>query len=117
EENSICRGVDGIVPAPNCSAALNNVIDRARTAKIKVIVADTQVTTPVDGFIGTDNTKAAEQAGRRLCELTQKAGKTSGDVLIESSVAGVQVLKDRETGFRSGLASCSGLKIIEPRST
>lgn len=114
-ENSISRGVDGIVLAPNSSSALNNVIERARTAKIKVIVADTQVTTAVDGFIGTDNTKAAEQAGKRLCELTQKAGKTSGDVLIESSVAGVQVLKDRETGFRSGLAACAGLKVIEPR--
>ncbi|OLB66699.1 MAG: sugar ABC transporter [Actinobacteria bacterium 13_2_20CM_2_72_6] len=114
-ENSISRGVDGIVLAPNSSSALNNVIDRARKAKIKVIIADTQVTTAVDGFIGTDNTKAAEQAGKRLCELSQKAGKTSGDVLIESSVAGVQVLKDRETGFRSGLATCSGLKVIEPR--
>src|SRR5689334_6719369 len=85
-ENSISRGVDGIVLTPNSSTALNNVIDRARKAKIKVIVADTQVTTAVDGFIGTDNTKAAQQAGARLCQLTQKAGKTTGDVLIESSV-------------------------------
>ena len=114
-ENAISRGVDGIVLAPNSSSALNNVIDRARKAKIKVIVADTQVTTAIDGFIGTDNTKAAQQAGARLCQLAQKAGKTTGDVLIESSVAGVQVLKDRDTGFRQGLASCPGLKVIEPR--
>jgi ribose transport system substrate-binding protein len=114
-ENAISRGVDGIVLAPNSSSALNNVIDRARKAKIKVIVADTQVTTAIDGFIGTDNTKAAQQAGTRLCQLTQKAGKTTGDVLIESSVAGVQVLKDRDTGFRQGLAACPGLKVIEPR--
>jgi ribose transport system substrate-binding protein len=114
-ENSISRGVAGIVLAPNSSSALNNVIERARKAKIKVIVADTQVTTPTDGFIGTDNTKAAAQAGARLCKLTQDAGKTSGDVLIESSVAGVQVLKDRETGFRDGLAACPDLKVAEPR--
>src|SRR6266536_596460 len=79
-ENSISRGVDGIVLAPNSSSALNNVIDRARKAKIKVIVADTQVTTATDGFIGTDNTKAAQQAGQRLCKLSQDAGNTSGDV-------------------------------------
>jgi ribose transport system substrate-binding protein len=114
-ENSISRGVDGIVLAPNSSSALNNVIERARKAKIKVIVADTQVTTATDGFIGTDNSKAAQQAGQRLCKLTQDAGKSSGDVLIESSVAGVQVLKDRDTGFRQGLAGCPGLKIIQPR--
>ena len=114
-ENSISRGVDGIVLAPNSSSALNNVIDRARKAKIKVIIADTSVTTASDGFIGTDNTKAAEQAGARLCKLAQDAGKSTGDVLIESSVAGVQVLKDRETGFRTGIAACPGLKVTGPR--
>ncbi|KWX05665.1 sugar ABC transporter [Carbonactinospora thermoautotrophica] len=114
-ENSISRGVDAIVLAPNSSTALNNVIERARKAGIKVIIADTQVTTESDGFIGTDNTKAAEQAGRRLCELTKAAGKDSGDVLIESSVAGVQVLENREEGFRSGLGSCPNLKVVGPR--
>jgi ribose transport system substrate-binding protein len=114
-ENSISRGVDGIVLAPNSSSALNNAIERAREADIKVVIADTQVTTASDGFIGTDNTKAAEQAGARVCELAKAANKASGDVLIESSVAGVQVLTDRETGFRTGLRGCPNLKIIGPR--
>jgi ribose transport system substrate-binding protein len=115
-ENSISRGVDGIVLAPNSSSALNNVIDRARQDGIKVILADTPITTDNDGFIGTDNVKAAEQAGIKLCELTKAANKTTGNVLIESSVAGVQVLTDREKGFRQGLAaSCPDLKIVGPR--
>jgi ribose transport system substrate-binding protein len=115
-ENSISRGVDGIVLAPNSSSALNNVIERARKEGIKVVVADTQVTTATDGFIGTDNLKAAEQAGAKLCELAKAANKTSGNVLIESSVAGVQVLTDRETGFKSGLAAgCPNLTIVGPR--
>jgi len=114
-ENSISRGVDGIVLAPNSSSALNNAIERAREADIKVVIADTQVTTASDGFIGTDNTKAAEQAGARVCELAKAANKASGDVLIESSVAGVQVLTDRETGFRTGLRGCPNLRIIGPR--
>jgi ribose transport system substrate-binding protein len=115
-ENSISRGADGIVLAPNSSSALNNVIDRARKGGIKVVVVDTQVTTVTDGFIGTDNTKAAEQAGTQLCTLAKNENKTSGNVLIESSVAGVQVLKDRETGFRQGLAAgCPDLKVAEPR--
>jgi ribose transport system substrate-binding protein len=115
-ENSISRGVDGIVLAPNSSSALNNVIERARKEGMKVIVADTHVTTATDGFIGTDNLKAAEQAGAKLCDLLKSAGKTTGNVLIESSVAGVQVLTDRETGFKNGLAkSCPNLKIVGPR--
>ncbi|HEV7755391.1 MAG TPA: ABC transporter substrate-binding protein [Mycobacteriales bacterium] len=114
-EGSIGRNVDAIVIAPNSSTALDNVIDRARKAGIKVIVTDTQVTTTHDGFIGTDNEKAAEQAGRRMCELVAKAGKSTGNVLIESSVAGVQVLQDRERGFRTGMRACPGLKISGPR--
>ena len=82
---------------------------------IEAIIADTQVETDIDGFIGTDNEKAAEQAGRRMCALTKAAGKLTGHVLIESSVAGVQVLQSREAGFRTGLRDCPGLRVIGPR--
>lgn len=115
-ENSISRGVDAIVLAPNSSDALNNAIKRARAGGVKVIVVDTAVTTDIEGFIGTDNIKAGEQAGATLCDLAKKAGKTSGSVLIESSVAGVQTIKERETGFKRGLtAACPGLKATSPR--
>src|SRR5436190_17826524 len=89
-ENSISRGADAIVLAPNSSDALNSAIKRARSSGIKVIVADTSVTTDTEGFIGTDNEKAGEQAGERLCDLVKKQNKDSGEVLIESSVAGIQ---------------------------
>jgi ribose transport system substrate-binding protein len=115
-ENSISRGVDAIVLAPNSSDALNNAIKRARDGGVKVIVVDTAVTTDAEGFIGTDNIKAGEQAGTTLCALAKKAGKTSGSVLIASSVAGVQTIKERETGFKRGLAAaCPGLKATSPR--
>jgi ribose transport system substrate-binding protein len=115
-ENSISRGVDAIVLAPNSSEALNNAIKLARDGGTKVIVVDTAVTTPSEGFIGTDNIKAGEQAGRTLCDLARKAGNTSGSVLVESSVAGVQTIKERETGFKRGLAAtCPQLKITGPR--
>jgi ribose transport system substrate-binding protein len=113
-ENSISRGADAIVLAPNSSDALNSVIKRARQAGKKIIIADTAVTTPTEGFIGTDNVKAGQQAGERLCQLAKQQGKTSGDVLIESSVAGVQTIKDRDSGFRAGLASC-GLRVAVQR--
>src|SRR6201999_4206112 len=83
-ENSISRGVDAVVVAPNSSDALNNVIERARDGGTKVIVADTAVTTDTEGFIGTDNIKAAEQAGKRMCDLAKEAGHESGDVMIAS---------------------------------
>jgi ribose transport system substrate-binding protein len=115
-ENSISRGADAIVLAPNSSEALNNAIKRARDGGTKVIVVDTAVTTDAEGFIGTDNIKAGEQAGRTLCDLVKKQGKTSGSVVIESSVAGIQTIKERETGFKRGFgASCPGIQVGNPR--
>jgi ribose transport system substrate-binding protein len=115
-ENSISRGADAIVIAPNSSDALNNAIKRARGGGTKVIVVDTAVTTDSEGFIGTDNLKAGEQAAKTLCDLIKQQGKSAGSVLIESSVAGVQTIKERETGFKRGFgAACPGIKVGSPR--
>lgn len=103
-ENSISRGVDAIVIAAGSNSALNSSIDAARKAGIKVITADSPVTTAVDGFIGTNNISAGELAGRRMCDLLTEKGKTTGKVFVESSVAGIQVLLDRDAGFRAGLS-------------
>src|SRR4051812_47648487 len=115
-ENSISRGADAIVLAPNSSNALNSAIKRARASGIKVVLADTAVTTPAEGFIGTDNVKAGRQAGERMCQLVKQQGKSSGQVMIESSVAGIQTLKDRDSGFRQGLAAtCPQGQVPAPR--
>jgi ribose transport system substrate-binding protein len=74
-ENSISRGADAIVLAPNSSDALNSAIKRARQAGTKVILADTAVTTPAEGFIGTDNEKAGEQAGERMCRRARRPAR------------------------------------------
>lgn len=109
-ENSISRGADGMVIAANSSSALNSAIDRARAAGIKVITVDTRVTTESEAFIGTDNVKAGVQAGQKMCEFLKGTGQTSGAVLVESSVAGIQSLVDRESGFRQGLkAACPNI--------
>ena len=106
-ENAVSRGVDAIVVAPSSSTALNTSVDAAREAGIKVITADTQVTATIDGHIGTNNAQAGEVAGRRMCELLTELGNTTGKVLVEAPIAGIQANQDRDAGFRSGLAeSC-----------
>ncbi len=116
-ENSISRGVDAIAVAPNSSDALNSVIDRARGQGTPVIVVDNRVTTENDGFIGTDNRVAGAGGGRRLCELVQQSSPEGGTVFIESAVAGVQVLIDRDSGFEEGFnEDCSeDYDVIGPR--
>jgi ribose transport system substrate-binding protein len=115
-ENSISRGVNAIVLAANSESALNKAIDRARAAGIKVITVDGTVTTKNEAFIGTNNLRAGEQAGQRLCALIAAQGKTSGRVLLENAVAGVQALGDRAKGFRQGLAAnCPQITVWEER--
>src|ERR1700730_17332121 len=115
-ENSMSRNVNAIVLAASSSQALNSVIDRARSQNINVKTVDTKVTTTSDGFIGTDNVKAGSQAADRLGELLQQKGITSGQIFLESSVAGVQSLSDRDTGFQNELKTrFPGLQIIAHR--
>lgn len=116
-DNSIARGVDAIVLASNSSTALNGAIDRARDKGIEVVIVDNPVTTEGDGFIGTDNLKAGAQAGERLCRLIKAQGKSSGVIHVESAIAGVQVLIDRDQGFRNGVrASCpAGIRVLSTR--
>jgi ribose transport system substrate-binding protein len=103
-ENSASRGVDAIVIAPSSSEALNASIDAARKAGIKVITADTRVTAPIEGHIGTNNILAGTAAGVRMCELLTEAGTTTGKVLVEAPIAGIEANQDRDAGFRAGLA-------------
>jgi ribose transport system substrate-binding protein len=115
-ENSVSRGVNAIVLAANSETALNKAIDRARAAGIKVITVDGTVSTKNEAFIGTNNLRAGEQAGQRLCQLIAQQGKTSGRVLLENAVAGVQALGDRAKGFRQGLATnCPQITVWEER--
>lgn len=115
-ENSISRGVNAIVLAANSTSALNKAIDRARQAGIKVITVDGTVSTRYEAFIGTDNLRAGEQAGTRLCQLIAAQGQSSGKVLLENAVAGVQALGDRAKGFRQGIAAtCPGVTVWAER--
>jgi ribose transport system substrate-binding protein len=113
-ENSISRNADAIVLAANSSTALNGVVQRARAKGIKVITVDNAITSPSEGFIGTDNIKAGQQAGERMCGLLKDKGQENGKLIHESSVSGQQVLVDRFTGFTEGLAKdCPKAGIVQ----
>ena len=116
-ENSVSRGVDAIVIAPSSSEALNASIDAARKAGIKVITADTKVTADIEGHIGTNNKLAGAQAGQHMCDLLTAAGKTTGKVLVEAPIAGIEANQDRDAGFRAGLAEKCPISIRRCRAT
>ncbi|KTR53047.1 ABC transporter substrate-binding protein [Curtobacterium oceanosedimentum] len=103
-ENSVARGADAIVVAPSSSEALNASVNAARKSGIKVITADTRVTADVDGHIGTNNELAGTSAGEKMCKLLTAQGTTTGKVLVEAPIAGIEANQQRDAGFRSGLS-------------
>jgi ribose transport system substrate-binding protein len=111
-DDLLTRGVAGVsissIDPKNSTEILNKVAEHAVLFTTDSDAPDSKRVL----YIGTDNEKAGEQAGRRLCQLI-KAGNpgASGDVLIESSVAGIQTLKDRDAGFKSGLRTCPGVTV------
>ena len=48
------------------------------------------MTAAIEGHIGTNNKLAGTQAGKRMCELLTAAGKTTGKVLVEAPIAGIE---------------------------
>jgi ribose transport system substrate-binding protein len=102
-ENSISRGADAIVLASNSSNALNSAIKRAAPGRHQGDHRRHAVTTPTEGFIGTDNVKAGEQAGSACATSPSRPARPRATSSSSPSVAGIQTLKDRDGGFRAGL--------------
>ena len=74
-ENSISRGADAIVLAPNSSDALNSAIKRARSAGIKVVLADTAVDDAGGGLHRHRQRQGRRAGGRAHVPARQAAGQ------------------------------------------
>ena len=92
---------DGIVIASTSSDAANAGIEKAMDQGIPVVTIDNQVTT--DKYVthlATDNKAAGAAAAEMFVKtLKDRNVELKGKVGIISSMAGVQVLNDREDGF------------------
>ena len=104
-ENVIATNPDVIVIASTSSEATVDAINSARVKGIVVITIDNRVKTDVDSFLATDNIKGGAIAADRLvATMMKKQGVSSpteltGKIGIVTSMAGVQVLIDRDKGF------------------
>ncbi len=100
-ENVITRQPDAIVIASTSSEATVPALERAYDQGIKIIIIDNAVMTDkYHSFLATDNIEAGGKAAERLVEQLQAKGVAlNKKVGIVSSMAGVQVLIDRNTGF------------------
>lgn len=104
-ENVVSTNPDGIVIASTSSDATIPALEDAYDRGIAVITVDNKVNTDkVHSFLATDNTVGGGMAAEKMVEYLKKAGRPlTGKVGIVSAMAGVQVLTDRDNGFKNRL--------------
>jgi len=115
-ESAIDRGVKAIVLAPSDTTALIPVVKKAKAAGINVVIIDSKLEGPAenyDSFLATDNKAAGEACAKdMIARIKAATGKDTGDIAIESYVAGVGSEVGRVGGFKDYIAKNSKLKIV-----
>ncbi|HBG09873.1 substrate-binding domain-containing protein [Candidatus Darwinibacter acetoxidans] len=100
-ENVITRQPDAIVIASTSSEASVPALERAYDQGIVIITIDNAVRTDkIHSFLATDNIEAGGKAAEIMVEFLKERGlPLNKKVGVISSMAGVQVLIDRDNGF------------------
>jgi len=117
-ENVIISQPDAIVIASTSSDATIPALERAYDMGIKIILIDNLVhTEKYHSFLATDNIVGGGLAAEQFVARLQQMGKPlEGKVGLVSAMAGVQVLTNRDNGFKTRLAELApGLEILPTR--
>ena len=110
-EDLINQGVDGLIVNPMDSNADIQVLEKAKTAGIPVVLVDQGIEAGHEDlyvtFISTDNMAGGKSAGERMVKELNNAG----NVIIVRGANGSQAGDDRADGFKAGIEG-SGLTLI-----
>jgi ribose transport system substrate-binding protein len=109
-EEFIAAGVDLLIVSPKEAAPLTPPVKKAFDAGIPVIVLDRRVLgEDYTVFIGADNAKIGEAAGRWISDRLDGGGKVVELKGLMTSTPG----QDRNSGFRRGIAGSDTEVIFE----
>jgi len=115
-ESAIDRGAKAIVLAPSDTTALIPVVKKAKAAGIKVVIIDSKLDgdpSNYESFLATDNKAAGEACAKEMIARVKAAtGSDTGEIAVESYVAGVGSEVGRVGGFKDYIAKNSKLKIV-----
>jgi ribose transport system substrate-binding protein len=112
-EDQITKKVSALAVAPAGVAEILPVLEKARAAKIPVIIMDTDI--PWSGklsYVGADNRNAGRLAGQFLVKALGGKGK----VAVIRGILGVATHEDRLAGFREGAAGLN-LAAVQPANS
>jgi ribose transport system substrate-binding protein len=111
-QNFINQKVDVLIISPNESGPLTAPVTQACAQKIPVIILDRTVNTPCySSFIGGDNVLIGREAGKAAAKILPNGG----NVVELRGILSNQPQIDRDKGFREGIKSVPGIKIIADR--
>lgn len=118
-ENHIATNPDAIVIASTSSDATIPALEEAQEKGIVVITIDNRLNEDVyDSFLATNNYVGGGLAAEQMVASWEAAGidYSTGKIGVVNAMAGVQVLVDREGGFRDKMAEIApGIEILETR--
>lgn len=108
-ENFIVQEVDLLIISPNEAQPLTKVVEKAFSKGIPVIVLDRKVLTDnYTTFIGADNIKIGEAAGKFAGNLLKGKGK----VLEIWGLKGSTPAMERDQGFKKGISAYPEIEVI-----
>lgn len=120
-ENVVSKKPDAIVIASTSSDSTVPMIEKAYDAGIPVITIDNRVNTDkVTSFLATDNIKGGSLAAEKMVDEWKAKGidPAGKKVAVISSMAGVKVLVDRDSGFEKRMKELvPDIEFLETRYT
>ncbi len=113
-EDAVAKRPAFIVLAPTAMTALDNTIDTAVKAGIKVILIDSAANTDqYQTFLATDNHAGGVLAAQTLADaIRRKTGRASGQIAYSTFLSGVGSLTLRDAGFLAGLKAYPELQLV-----
>lgn len=108
---SVARRPDAIILAASNYNLLAKPVQDAIDAGIPVLMVDSNVSnSKTMGYVGTDNEKLGTMLAQQLCS---RLGAASGEVGVTSFVKESYPAVQREDGFRRGMRSHPGFRILD----
>ncbi len=108
-EDQILKRVAALAVAPAGVAEIIPVLEKARAARIPVLIVDTDIPWPHRaGFVGIDN----RLGGRMAAEFILRAIGGRGKVAVIRGVLGVATQEDRLAGFLDVVSKAPGVRFV-----
>ncbi len=115
-EDLVAQRVSAIFLAPREKDGLAPALQTAKEAGIPVILVDREATgTAGEDFVTVLKSDFVQQ-GRRAAEWLAKATNGKANIVELAGTSSASVTLDRAKGFREGLASYPGMKIVQTQT-